>query len=66
MKLHLVTWRILMSQKEANLISFKVVLTRDNKVVTELGMLPEEEVIKVFPPSEREVICSIIRNGKKT
>jgi|TARA_B100000035_G_scaffold265860_1_gene238345 hypothetical protein len=27
-------------------------------------MLPEEEVMKVFPPSEREVICSLIRNGK--
>ena len=46
-----------MSQKEANLISFKVLLTRDNKVVTELSMLPEEEVRKVFPPNEREVIC---------
>lgn len=53
-----------MSQKEANLISFKVLLTRDNKVVTELSMLPEEEVMKVFPPNEREIICSIIRNGK--
>ena len=53
-----------MSQKEANLISFKVLLTRDNKVVTELSMLPEEEVRKVFQPNEREVICSLIRNGK--
>ncbi len=40
-----------MSQKEANLISFKVLLTRDNKVVTELSMLPEEEVEKKYFPT---------------
>ena len=37
-----------MSQKEANLISFKVLLTRENKIVTELSMLPENEVDNVF------------------
>ena len=53
-----------MSQKEANLISFKVLLTRDNKIVTELSMLPEEEARKIFPENEKEIICSLIRNGK--
>ena len=37
-----------MSQKEANLISFKVLLTRENKIVTELSMLPENEVDNVL------------------
>ena len=34
--------------KEANLISFKVVLTSNNQIVTEFSMLPEEEIDKVF------------------
>ena len=35
-------------KKEANLISFKVVLTANNDIVTELSMLPMEDVDKVF------------------
>ena len=53
-----------MNNKEANLISFKVLLTRENKIVTELSMLPEDKVDTVFPNHEREIIKSIIRNGK--
>ena len=33
-------------KKEANIISFKVVLTANNDIVTELSMLPVEEVDK--------------------
>jgi hypothetical protein len=53
-----------MNNKEANLISFKVLLTRENKIVTELSMLPEDKVDTVFPNHEREIIKSIVRNGK--
>ena len=53
-----------MSQKEANLISFKVLLTRENKIVTELSMLPENEVDNVFSICEKEIIKNIIRNAK--
>ena len=53
-----------MSQKEANLISFKVLLTKENKIVTELSMLPENEVDNVFPICEKEIIKNIIRNAK--
>ena len=53
-----------MSQKEANLISFKVLLTRENKIVTELSMLPENEGDNVFSICEKEIIKNIIRNAK--
>ena len=53
-----------MNNKEANLISFKVLLTRENKIVTELSMLPEDKVDTVFPNHEREIINSIVRNGR--
>ena len=53
-----------MSQKEANLISFKVLLTKENKIVTELSMLPENEVDNVFSICEKEIIKNIIRNAK--
>jgi|TARA_Y100000114_G_scaffold77178_1_gene70885 hypothetical protein len=53
-----------MNNKEANLISFKVLLTRENKIVTELSMLPEDKVDTVFPNHEREIIKSIVRNGR--
>ena len=38
-------------KKEANLISFKVLLTANNDIVTELSMLPMEEVDNVFKTS---------------
>ena len=34
--------------KEANLISFKVVLTSNNQIVTEFSMLPEKDIDKVL------------------
>ena len=46
-------------KKEANLISFKVVLTANNDIVTELSMLPVEEVDKVFKTrDENEIVKS--------
>tara|TARA_R100001129_G_C5091278_1_gene181356 strand:- start:14 stop:232 length:219 start_codon:yes stop_codon:yes gene_type:complete len=50
--------------KEANLVSFKILLTRDNKIVTEFSMLPENEVDNIFPIDERDIIKTILRNGK--
>ena len=51
-------------KNEANLVSFKVLLTRDNKIVTEFSTLPIDMVDEIFPPDERDVIKSILRNGK--
>ena len=52
------------NKNEANLISFKVLLTRDNKIVTEFSMLPENEVDKIFEVDERDLIKAILRSGK--
>ena len=52
--------------KEANLISFKVVLTSSNQIVTELSMLPEEEIDKVFKiHHENETVRTILKAGQK-
>jgi|TARA_R110000796_G_scaffold90089_1_gene193764 hypothetical protein len=52
--------------KEANLISFKVVLTSSNQIVTELSMLPEEEIDKVFKiHHENETVRTILKVGQR-
>ena len=53
-------------KKEANLISFKVVLTANNDIVTEMSMLPMEEVDKVFKTrDENEIVKTILQAGQK-
>ena len=54
----------MVNKNEANLVSFKVLLTRNNDIVTEFSMLPEDMVDEIFPPDERDVIKTILRNGK--
>jgi len=54
----------MVNKSEANLVSFKVLLTRNNDIVTEFSMLPEDMVNEIFPPDERDVIKTILRNGK--
>ena len=52
-------------KKEANLVSFKVLLTRDNRLVTEFSMLPESEVNNLFKnENENQIIKSILQLGK--
>jgi len=52
-------------KQEANLVSFKVLLTRDNKLVTEFSMLPESEVNNLFKnENENQIIKSILQLGK--
>ena len=53
-------------KREANLVSFKVLLTRDNKLVTEFSMLPESEVNNLFKnENENQIIKSILQLGKR-
>jgi|TARA_X000001388_G_scaffold44833_1_gene31843 hypothetical protein len=52
------------NKQEANLVSFKIVLTRDNKIMTEFSMLPEDMVDEVFPADDRPLMKTIIRNGR--
>ena len=54
----------MINKQEANLVSFKIVLTRDNKIMTEFSMLPENMVDEVFPLDDRPLMKTIIRNGK--
>tara|TARA_R100001143_G_C3236826_1_gene77244 strand:- start:195 stop:413 length:219 start_codon:yes stop_codon:yes gene_type:complete len=54
----------MVNKNEANLVSFKILLTRDNKIVTEFSMLPEDKVDDIFPIDERNLIKTILRNGK--
>ena len=55
----------MINKSEANLVSFKILLTRDNKIVTEFSMLPENMVDEVFPLDDRALMKTIIRNGKE-
>ncbi len=54
----------MVNKSEANLVSFKVLLTRKNEIVTEFSILPENMVDEIFPKDERDLIKSILRNGK--
>ena len=54
----------MINKSEANLVSFKDLLTRDNKIVTEFSMLPENMVDELFPIDERDIIKTVLRKGK--
>ena len=54
----------MINKDEANLVSFKIILTRDNKIMTEFSMLPENMVDEVFPIDDRPLMKTIIRKGK--
>jgi hypothetical protein len=54
----------MINKSEANLVSFKVLLTRDNKIMTEFSMLPEKMVDEIFPVDERALIKTVLRKGK--
>ena len=50
---------------EANLISFKVLVTDDNKIYTEFSQLPIDKVDSVFNKNDRVRIKAIIRHVKR-
>ena len=50
---------------EANLISFKVLLNRDNQLITELSMLPEKHIDRLFHVDEAWVVRSVINKSKE-
>ena len=51
--------------KDANLVSFKILLTKENEIVTELSSLPEKEVDNIFYESERDIVRFILRKVKE-
>ena len=52
-----------MKATEANLISWKLVIDSDNKLVTEISSLPEEEIHR-FQKDDRLVILKAIQEAK--
>jgi len=52
------------NKKEANLISFKVVLTSEGKLVTELSELPIDKVEGIFSKLDRQVIKTLLKEAK--
>ena len=54
----------MVNKSEANLVSFRIFLNRKNEIVTEFSMLPSNEVDKIFPKDERDLIKSILKNGE--
>ena len=52
-----------MKASEANLISWKLVIDSDNKLVTELSSFPEEEIGR-FQKEDRLVILKAIQEAK--
>ena len=49
---------------EANLISFKVLLNRDNQLITELSMLPEKHIDRLFHVYEAWIVRNVINKSK--
>tara|TARA_R100001377_G_scaffold45353_1_gene25969 strand:+ start:94 stop:312 length:219 start_codon:yes stop_codon:yes gene_type:complete len=54
----------MVNKSEANLVSFRIFLNRKNEIVTEFSMLPSNKVDTIFPKDERDLIKSILKNGK--
>ena len=50
---------------EGNLISFKVVITTDGSLVSELSYLPIGKAEKIFKQEDFDIIKKIISEGRK-
>jgi hypothetical protein len=53
-----------MPAKEANLISFKVVITDTGAILTELGGLPEDRLHELFTGKELAYMRTIVRESR--
>jgi hypothetical protein len=49
---------------EANLISFKVLVNRDNQLITEMSMLPEKHIDRLFHVDEAWIVRNVIKKSK--
>jgi len=53
-----------MEAKEANILSFKIIVNHSGAILTELGGLPEDRLHEVFKGDELNLIRKIIRDAK--
>ena len=53
-----------MKAKEANLLSFKIIVNHSGAIITEIGGLPEDRLHEVFKGDELILVRKIIRDAK--
>jgi len=53
------------TNQEANIISFKVLLTKEGNIITEYSHLPLKEARKIFMEGEVDIIERIITEGRR-
>ena len=53
-----------MKAKEANLLSFKIIVNHSGAILTEMGGLPEDKLHTVFKGDDLILIRKIIRDAK--
>ena len=53
-----------MKAKEANIISFRVIVNHSGAILTEMGGLPEDRLHEVFKGDELTLVRKIIRDAK--
>lgn len=51
--------------KEGNLISWKLVIDKDNRLITELSFVEDKNIDKIFEFPEREKIKKLVYTVKK-
>ena len=50
--------------REGNLISFKVLLTAEGNLVTEISGIPLDKIDKVFSKEDRKLIKTLVEQAK--
>jgi len=50
--------------KEANILSFKIIVNHSGAILTELGGIPEDRLHEVFKGDELKLVRKIIRDAK--
>tara|TARA_A200000159_G_scaffold133647_1_gene131819 strand:+ start:613 stop:837 length:225 start_codon:yes stop_codon:yes gene_type:complete len=53
-----------MKAKEANLLSFRIIVNHSGAILTEIGGLPEDKLHEVFKDNELVLVRKIIREAK--
>lgn len=51
--------------KEGNIISFKLVIDQNNKLITELSQFPEDKINDIFVNGDRETIRNALKFAKE-
>tara|TARA_R110001599_G_scaffold251583_3_gene451586 strand:+ start:440 stop:661 length:222 start_codon:yes stop_codon:yes gene_type:complete len=53
-----------MKAKEANILSFRIIVNHSGAILTEMGGLPEDRLHEVFKGDELVLLRKIIRDAK--